>query len=63
MILVAIVTPLPQVYKLEPRGYDIQVGRLVQLKHFELALEIAVSHPSCMQSCDSHMIYNILGAN
>lgn len=30
-----------QVYKLEPRGYDIQVGRLVQLKHFELALEIA----------------------
>ena len=33
-----------QVYKLEPRGYDIQVGKLVQLKHFELALEIAVSH-------------------
>ncbi len=31
------------VYKLEPRPYDQQVAQFVQGKHFELALQIAVS--------------------
>ncbi len=35
--------PDSQVYKLEPHAYDIQVQQLVLQKHFELALELAVS--------------------
>lgn len=40
-----------QVYKLEPRAYDVQVQQLVLNKQFELALEVAVSHAYLCKLC------------
>ena len=37
-----------QVYKLEPKAYDHQVQQLVMHKHFELALQVAVSEMSVL---------------
>lgn len=39
-----------QVYLLEPKPYDIQVSHLVQRKHFDLALKIAVSGWGCLMT-------------
>ncbi len=39
-----LVASTTQVYMLEPKPFETQVLQLVQWKHFELALKIAVSY-------------------
>jgi len=38
-----IIASTTQVYKLEPKPYDMQVSQLVMGKQFDLALKVAVS--------------------
>ncbi len=47
-----------QVYLLEPKPYDIQVSHLVQRKHFDLALKIAVSGWGCLMMYGCTSVYS-----